>query len=182
MSNTKFYKFIERLIFILAGIAILSYMVFLYFNYKFLGLFALFLIGSLNFLLLSVTPYDVMWRKQDVSFRTRKIWNVCTRLVSAFFFVFSMYYAVIPYAEDINQYLSKDYNNEKGIIQSIVIYRNSKSITSSVDIKVNGKEIIFERMSSNSVDFFRNLKKGDLVQIWYLPHSKYGMKIDVYNN
>jgi len=146
-------------------------------GYKFWGFLISFTFVSIVFILMSLPQYDVTYRRSDLEPKAKLIWNVVGKLIALTLLISSMSFVVIPYAMDIKPYLEKNLTVQKGPIEKIQISRNSKSVTSSVHINVNGVEVNFERMSSKSVEFFSDLKKGDFVELQYLPHSKFGIAI-----
>lgn len=182
MKYVQYSKKIDSLFGTLAILAFLAELILIWLDYEFIGLLVLGVVVSIMMIFVSVPSYDVMWRRQDIKPKVRFIWNITFKLLFAVIFIGSMKYFVIPYAMDIKPYLSKEYAIEKGTIQNIIITRDNRSVTSSVSIIVNGNKVRFDRLNPKSADSFRGLEQGDLVKLWYLPNSKYGIKIDVYKN
>jgi sulfur carrier protein ThiS len=79
-------------------------------------------------------------------------------------------YLIIPMARDVKFVNSQKYEIDNGTAYSEIIRTGAFGLHRSIEVMVNGKVYEYQVIYSD-----KNIKKGDEVQITYLPHTTWSV-------
>jgi hypothetical protein len=180
IMNQKFSRKIKITTIIFGILAVTTFYIGGFIMPKFTRIFLSNTFLAIALLLMSFPQINPTWLRQDLNPKIKLVLGKIFKLIFALAALGMTYFIILPYSLDIKPYILKEYSIEKGAIKSINISGYNKTGLSSVTVKVNDVEVEFDMLNRNSVDFFKRLKNDDLVELQYLPNSKYGIKITLY--
>lgn len=84
--------------------------------------------------------------------------------------IFDLWLIIIPAIKDINIHYNGEYKVDKGTVYREIIRKGAFGLHRSIIVTVDGKEYRYQVIYSD-----KNIKKGDEVQITYLPHTTWSV-------
>lgn len=89
--------------------------------------------------------------------------------------IFDLWLIIIPAIKDIHIHNNGEYEVDKGTVYQEIIRKGAFGIHRSIIVTVDGKEYRYQVIYAD-----KNIKKGDEVQVTYLPHTTWSVveKVD----